>query len=257
MVVDTADTNVSMGSSSAGNAQRYYIDCIWDGSTWDIVELARPQRLDLFGNGLTRQGREHGTDIAVDDDGTVYFFYMDLEDTTGGYVYGSYVKFSEDNGDTWEGPVRVGEGFNNTYYATDMAYYANDYHHITTDYRAESDSGTVYHYYFAVPTEEIKNLVGVSDPVTDNTPDNYELHQNFPNPFNPLTSIRFDLKERTHVTIKIYNELGQEVATLVDEMVNAGNKGVSWNASGFPSGVYFYKLTAGDFTETKKMVLTK
>ena len=247
MVIDTSDTN----------EVRKYIDCIYDGTTWDIVDLASPMREDLFGNGLTRQAREHGTDIAIDDDGTVYFFYMDLEDTTGGYIYGSYVKYSEDNGDTWMGPVRVGEGFNNTYYATDVAYYAGDYLHVTTDYRADPDSGIVYHYYFGIPTAEIKSMVSVSDPVTDNIPESYELHQNFPNPFNPLTSIRFDLKEQAHVTIKIYNELGQEVALLVDEMMTAGQKGVSWNASQHPSGVYFYQITAGDFTASKKMVLAK
>ena len=85
----------------------------------------------------------------------------------------------------------------------------------------------------------------------------FTLKQNFPNPFNPATKIEFSLNTKSEVNLTIFNMLGQEVATLVDEVKAAGSHNVTWNASNVASGVYFYKLTAGDLTLTKKMVLLK
>jgi len=84
------------------------------------------------------------------------------------------------------------------------------------------------------------------------------LHQNFPNPFNPVTKIRFELAKQSNVTIKVYNVTGQLIALLANnEPQNAGIKEVNFNANGLASGIYFYTLTAGDFTDTKKMILVK
>ena len=88
-------------------------------------------------------------------------------------------------------------------------------------------------------------------------PNNFSLSQNYPNPFNPNTTIKFAIPRAGDVGLAIYNALGQVVATLVNEHLNAGTYSADWNSSDFPSGVYFYKLTSGDFTETKKMVLIK
>ena len=90
----------------------------------------------------------------------------------------------------------------------------------------------------------------------------YKLFQNYPNPFNPTTSIRFDLPKSLHTKLIVYDMLGKEIAILVNEKLNAGSYEVEWPApsgdgSGYPSGVYFYRLTAGDFTATRKMVLIK
>jgi aminopeptidase N len=89
------------------------------------------------------------------------------------------------------------------------------------------------------------------------TPTKYAVYQNYPNPFNPSTSIRFDLPKSTFVKLKVYDVLGKEVATLINEVRNAGSFNVDWNASVYPSGVYFYKLESKDFTETKRMLLIK
>lgn len=93
-------------------------------------------------------------------------------------------------------------------------------------------------------------------------PDKFELYQNYPNPFNPSTSITFDLPRDEFVTLKIYNIIGQEVRTLANEFRNAGKHTVVWDGkdnSGkiAPSGIYFYRITAGSFSKTLKMVLTK
>ncbi|NNJ51764.1 MAG: T9SS type A sorting domain-containing protein [Ignavibacteriaceae bacterium] len=88
-------------------------------------------------------------------------------------------------------------------------------------------------------------------------PIDFELSQNYPNPFNPNTTIKYQVPELSFVTIKVYDILGTEVATLVNEQKPARSYEVEFDGSGFPSGIYFYQLQAGDFIETKKMVLLK
>jgi hypothetical protein len=83
------------------------------------------------------------------------------------------------------------------------------------------------------------------------------LLQNYPNPFNPSTTIKYDLPKDLRVTLKVFNVLGQEVATLVNEEQKAGYRSVEWNAAGVASGVYFYRLDAGSFTSVKKLLLLK
>jgi ligand-binding sensor domain-containing protein len=85
----------------------------------------------------------------------------------------------------------------------------------------------------------------------------FELSQNYPNPFNPSTTISYDLPQRAHVTLKIFDILGREVAVLVDEEKQAGSYSVRWNALHVASDVYFYRLEAGSFVQTKKLVLMK
>ena len=89
-------------------------------------------------------------------------------------------------------------------------------------------------------------------------PKKYTLSQNYPNPFNPTTAISYQLPAVSHVELSIYNILGQKVATLVSERQPAGNHKVEWNASGFASGVYFYRLeTDQGFISSRKLILLK
>jgi hypothetical protein len=88
-------------------------------------------------------------------------------------------------------------------------------------------------------------------------PVRYELTQNYPNPFNPSTTIEFALPQAGYMTLKVYNILGQEVAALVAGDHAAGTFKATWDASGLPSGVYFYRLTSGEYVQTKKMVLMR
>jgi len=85
----------------------------------------------------------------------------------------------------------------------------------------------------------------------------FNLSQNYPNPFNPSTTISFSIPSNEKVSLKIYDVLGKEVATIINENMEAGNYKKEWNAGSFSSGVYFYKLQAGNFVETKKMCLIK
>jgi len=88
-------------------------------------------------------------------------------------------------------------------------------------------------------------------------PESYQLSQNYPNPFNPVTTISFSLPIPTQVKLNVYNTLGQKIKSLADGRYEAGNHIVEWDGSNVSSGVYFYKLEAGEFTETRKMVLMK
>jgi hypothetical protein len=88
-------------------------------------------------------------------------------------------------------------------------------------------------------------------------PSAYALFQNYPNPFNVSTTINYQLPSYSHVRLELYNILGEKIGVLVDEMQETGYKSVSWDASEISSGVYLYKLTAGDFSETKRMMLVK
>jgi aminopeptidase N len=100
------------------------------------------------------------------------------------------------------------------------------------------------------------SLVMGIDPV-NKLPFFFSLHQNFPNPFNPVTTIKYDIPKRTNVTLKIYNATGQLVSEPVKEFKEAGEYAVQLNLSNYASGVYFYKLEAGTFNDTKKMVVVK
>ncbi|MBN2365376.1 MAG: T9SS type A sorting domain-containing protein [Calditrichaeota bacterium] len=88
-------------------------------------------------------------------------------------------------------------------------------------------------------------------------PANLTLYQNYPNPFNPRTTIEFELPMNTEVTLKIYNILGEEVATLLSDFLLSGSYEFQWDAGKYASGVYYYRLQAGDYVETKKMVLMR
>ncbi len=92
---------------------------------------------------------------------------------------------------------------------------------------------------------------------TPKLPNQFSLSQNYPNPFNPTTQITFTLPKASNVTLTVYNVLGQQIATLVNGKNEPGEHSVSWNALNIPSGVYFYRIVAGDFVQTKKMVLMK
>jgi hypothetical protein len=99
-------------------------------------------------------------------------------------------------------------------------------------------------------------------PMEDETPNAYRLSQNFPNPFNPTTTIRFDIKSKGHVRLRIYNVAGQLVKTLVDDVMDAGSYTKEWKGtnnlgSKVASGVYFYRIEAGGYENVKKMVLLR
>jgi hypothetical protein len=136
-----------------------------------------------------------------------------------------------------------------------------------------ADSNGVFSFEIADPTIETLSLTATSllgntskfaslEIITsiedeNHLPTIFSLEQNYPNPFNPATHIGFSLPEATFITLKVYNSLGEEVTTLLNGFENAGMKTVAFNASDLPSGIYYYRIQADKYVETKKMILLK
>jgi Secretion system C-terminal sorting domain len=93
--------------------------------------------------------------------------------------------------------------------------------------------------------------------VSPGLPKEFALHNNFPNPFNPVTSISFDIPEQINVKISVYDVLGKEIKVLLDSRMEPGVHKVTFDASNYPSGIYFYRIETGKFNLTKKMMLVK
>lgn len=149
---------------------------------------------------------------------------------------------SEDYGQTWR---NINRNLGNRLTATRMTISGNDLYGAT--------------YSGSVVRAPISALVGISTPIENEIPDKFSLSQNYPNPFNPGTVISYRLSVAGGVTLKVYDLIGNEVATLVNENKNAGSFSVTFDAAKYnlSSGVYLYKLQAGEFCETKRMVLLK
>lgn len=165
------------------------------------------------------------TSLAIDDKGRIF---------AGSWGYGVFL--SEDNGGKWRYII---DGLTNANVKC-MAFNSDGYLFVGTEagvYRSSTNTVDV--------NDRQKNTKGFS------------LEQNFPNPFNPKTQIAFELASMQSVSLKLYNVFGKEVAVLVDGEKPAGRNVVKVDASVFPSGVYFYTLRAGAFSNTKKLVLLK
>lgn len=119
----------------------------------------------------------------------------------------------------------------------------------------QKNQSTVQNYILGENTSPI-NITSVSKE-NNNVPNSFALSQNYPNPFNPTTVINYSVEKNSQVTLKVFNLLGQEVATLINQQQKAGNYTVNFNASKLASGIYMYRIQAGDFTQTKKMTLLK
>jgi hypothetical protein len=102
----------------------------------------------------------------------------------------------------------------------------------------------------------LSEIIGIQN-INTGIPSSYSLGQNYPNPFNPITNVKFSIVKSGDVRIVVYDLQGREVQTLVNERLNAGTYEVKFDGSMLTSGVYFYRLTTGGFSETKKMLLIK
>ena len=185
------------------------------------------------------------TSIKSDVKGNVY---------VAGYSYGSgtqedfaTVKYNSNGDQQWA------EIFNGDADSSDIAaslaidQSGNIY---TSGYSYVTSSG------FDFITIKYSQTVGVNQ-ISGNLPEKFLLEQNYPNPFNPNTNIRYTIEEAGYTSLTVYNSVGIELSALISENLQAGSYSAEFNAENYPSGVYYYKLTSGDFTQVKKMILLK
>ena len=104
--------------------------------------------------------------------------------------------------------------------------------------------------------ENFQSVLAVNN-ISSEIPVQFELSQNYPNPFNPITNLEFGISDLGFVSLKVYDALGKEVKTIVNEIKKPGRYKVDFDGSGLASGIYFYKLSIGGFSETKRMILLK
>ncbi len=189
-------------------------------------------------------------------------FAMDIEFIPGNpsdvwLLAGNKAFFSNDTGRTWTEELHI-PILQPAYGFRDMVF--TDKNHGWIVGREPISQGFTHHLY-RTTNGGFGGLVSVEDDKVETVPIGYYLYQNFPNPFNPITTIKYQIPKGSFVTIKIYDVLGNEMQTLVSEEKLAGSYKVDWDISTFggviSSGIYFYKLNAGVFVETKKMVLIK
>ncbi len=221
------------------------------GSTWSAALRVNN---DPVGNGKIQAWPW----IAVNDSGKIAIAYYDTRNTSSNNIIEAWLARSNDHGLTFTNEVMSTQQSPTNVPNTDVRfgdYIGNDFwgNKIVPVWNDERAGGFDMEIYTAV----IDITVGVN-PIVSTIPSNYELKQNYPNPFNPATTIIFNLPKTANIELKIYDIEGREIQKITNGNYSAGEHRITWDASNFTSGVYFYKLTASDgFTETKKMMLVK
>ncbi|MBZ0201849.1 MAG: T9SS type A sorting domain-containing protein [Ignavibacteria bacterium] len=228
-----------------------------NGNNWSQTSLNNLSIFSLAANGNTIfAGTDHHGIYFSTNNGTnwtqtpletelVYSFAVIGNNVFAGANHGgdAGVYVSNDNGANW---IERSEGLpvNNT--VSCLCIHSN--------YIFAGSGGSIYR-------RQLNELIGI-EPISGQIPAQYTLYQNYPNPFNPSTNIRFDVPAERNgrdrsLQIIIYDMLGREIVVLVNENLKPGTYEVEWDGGSYPSGIYFYKLTANNFRETKRMVIFK
>jgi len=202
--------------------------------------------------------------MSVAPNGRIDVIWLDTRDDQGTYLSSLYYSFSEDNGQTWSQNERLSPAFD-PHVGWPQQNKMGDYFDMISD-----DDGASIAWAGTFNGEEdvyYGRITHMPVAINDGEDDNwilktFSLYQNYPNPFNPSTKISWQSPVGSWQTLKVYDVLGNEVATLVNEEKPAGNYEVEFNnhagtVRNLPSGIYFYTLTAGSFTQTKKMLMIK
>ena len=220
------------------------------GQTWSAGIRVNQ---DPFNNGKI----QYFPSLEIDDEGALNILFYDDRNTTPDST-DVFLARSTDGGNTWAEFSIKNSRFKPVPIVGGASAYQGD--HIALLAVGDklyplwmADYSGIYQVWLAIVD---RNALSVEDgeyhPVY-----NFALSQNYPNPFNPSTTIRYEVEKESDVRIKVYDVLGNDIATLVNEVKPAGIYEVDFNASNLPGGVYFYKLAAGKFSETKKLVLLK
>ncbi|MBL7127997.1 MAG: T9SS type A sorting domain-containing protein [Ignavibacteria bacterium] len=233
-------------------------------------------------DGLHYKSSPYSMHVYTGQSGSDYLsrpYHNDISSSAGNkYRGGAYIWTP--SGFAWQDSSKafIRISFRNTNHS-EISYYDSPYYEIANSSwqfyeltTGPAPSGTAYIrfiIYLQKPPGTVgQSIINVDDCLLEDWPNyikrlhteipvNFKLYQNYPNPFNPATLINFDLPKSMFTKLIVYDMLGKEVATLLNEKLNAGSYEVDWDASGYTSGVYFYKLQTGEYSETKRMVYMK
>ena len=235
----------------------------WDSTNLRIGYATSADRINWIkyaGNPVLNLGEAGSWDSAgvtsptvVYHDGIYYMWYTGGEEMIPGIPFLNIsfpgYAFSSD-GINWTKYAENPISYDPSVVSSGDAYYDGSDYHMWFSF-CEWDGECHYRIHYSTSA-----TTGI-DEKSNNIPNQFELSQNFPNPFNPVTTIKYQVPELSFVTLKIYDVLGSEIITLVNEEKPIGSYEIEFDATGLSSGIYFYKLQAGSFVETKKMILLK
>ncbi len=289
------DVNTGWASGSGGyNSQAVILKSTNSGANWitqyDTTGILTYTINDLFfTNSLTGYVVGWNNKILKTTNGGNYWFYqnnniiggmfnaVNFLDANTGFAAGSDIYKTTDGGNNW-----LQYGFNHNVMSIRMlnqnlAYASGSSGRIIKTTNGGNNwnivvSGTTQQLYSINFIDNltgwctgdggtiIKTITGgitTINSLANEAPSSFSLYQNYPNPFNPNTKINFDIPKSSYVKIIIYDMLGKEIVTLVNEKLTPGTYSVDWNASDFPSGIYFYRMQSGNFNQTKQMLMIK
>ncbi len=246
-----------------------------DGTTSTLTDVAGVGATTSFALAMSFVWNIDNPALGWSRDGKLlYCVYTVVKPDLGSTGYNErdlYFQYSSDDAATWSQPVRltnttdIDEAYPSIsiYNKGDVS--TNETYELNMVYMKDPGVGPTT--FGGSAPASLNNLVyrkisfngpiGIRNIGTD-VPKTFSLNQNYPNPFNPATKIRFEVPKTANVTLQVYDITGRVVATLINnESVTAGNKEIEFNAANIASGIYFYRIDAGNFTDTKKMILIK
>jgi hypothetical protein len=257
----STDAGISWGADvrlTNNTGASYFPSVAVSGSVVHVVWIdGRDGNNEIYCKRSTDAGLSWGADTRLTNN-TAYSFYPSIavsgsvvhviwEDYRDGN-YEIYYKSSLDEGVSWGTDTRLTNNTADSFYPS-IAVSSSVVHVVWLDIR----DGNWEIYYKRNPTG---NPIGIQN-ISTEIPSSYSLSQNYPNPFNPTTIISFQLSLAGQVVLKVYDVMGREVQTLVNESLKPGTYEASFDGSSLNSGVYFYRLTTENYSETKKMILMK
>jgi len=220
-----------------------------NGTSWTLIGLSNKNALTIAVKGNNIFAGTHGAGVYLTTNSGVNWTQTSLnnqrvksivisEDNifAGTEIYGVYL--STDNGANW---IQKNQGLDTLNIKSLL---------VSNDYIFAGTHGK------SVWCRNLSEIIGIKQ-LSKLVPTSYSLYQNYPNPFNPSTNIEFDIPKVSYVKLSIYDILGRVMAILVKEKLNAGSYILNWDASDISSGIYFYKIEAGSFTDVKRMLLVK
>lgn len=216
------------------NSESIIYKSIDGGVSWDSV---------LITSKITSQTVLEGIDFVRNSDVGITYGDVRETDTLGFWSYKPIILSTSDGGENWSAPTKF------------------DSHAGSYLLGSKMIDENIWYLCGGNPALILKTVNGgvsfVEEEEINETPTAYHLSNNFPNPFNPSTKIKYSIPQSSNVVIKLFDILGNEIESLVNEEKSVGTYELTWYAENLPSGVYFYQLQVGDFIETKKMVLLR